>query len=726
MYSVTIISVLILILGVHAGSDRSDAPIVFITPADTTETGFLGFDTHKFNEGWRYHPGDNTDWAEPGFDDSSWYNISPNGLQADEMPDSLWPGYGWWRFQFKADSALYQTHWNLAFDGWGAAEVYLDGELVRSFGKFSKLPANEITYSPPYQLKRPNEIEPREIHTIAIRYSFHKAKKYHRVFRGKSVDLGFGIGFSTPYYNEYLAHHAKYLVYAASFTGGILLILLLMHLVLFLRFPEDRTNLVVAMIILSLLISSLSVYSPAFIEYNALQYIIRQIFWMAAGSLPFFALPYLIAILFRLKEYYRVIHLAWGYFIFMTCFYLDFFYIQSALIFLFISFLLCGVIFWKAYVRNKTGLIYISAGFLLAIISVSIYWLHTAGLFSLSLPLFHLNATLVYSGFPFGLSLYITHRYGLLFESLENQVRARTVKLQKTLENLQATQEQLVQQEKLASLGQLTAGIAHEIKNPLNFVNNFSDLSVELIDEVRDELSAFSRHLSEKSPLEEGGLSSSDEESGDVRQVEAALEILNDIEANLKKIHEHGTRADGIVKSMLQHSRGGSGKMEPTDLNTLVKEFVNLSFHGMRAGKNPINVEIDLQLDESVGDVPLVAEDFSRVILNICNNAFDAMREKANLKRQKSDEYLPLLKVQTNRRSDQLIVEIEDNGPGIPEAMKDKIFQPFFTSKKGTEGTGLGLSISNDIVKAHGGSIEIESKAGNYTRFLIKIPTQTN
>jgi signal transduction histidine kinase len=279
--------------------------------------------------------------------------------------------------------------------------------------------------------------------------------------------------------------------------------------------------------------------------------------------------------------------------------------------------------------------------------------------------------------------------------------------LEKSLTDLKAAQDQLIQQEKLASLGQLTAGIAHEIKNPLNFVNNFSDLSVELIEETKEELSAVSDQLSAE----------------DREKVQEALVILKDVELNLRKIHEHGTRADSIVKSMLEHSRGSSGKMEPTDLNALVKEYVNLSFHGMRAGTNPINVDINLELDESIEDVPLVAEDFSRVILNLCNNGFDAMKDKLSaISDQDSASYKPKLTVRTHFENGEVVVEIEDNGIGIPEEMKDKIMQPFFTTKKGTEGTGLGLSITNDIIKAHGGQMDVYSQPGQ-TVFTIKLTT---
>ena len=310
------------------------------------------------------------------------------------------------------------------------------------------------------------------------------------------------------------------------------------------------------------------------------------------------------------------------------------------------------------------------------------------------------------------------------------QQQATNRELENTLDNLKAAQDQLIQQEKLASLGQLTAGIAHEIKNPLNFVNNFSEVSVELVEETKSELTAVSDQLSAE----------------DKQRVNEALEIIDDIEANLRKIHEHGSRADGIVQSMLLHSRGGDGKMEATPLNPLIKEYVNLAFHGMRAGKDPINVDIDLQLDENVGEVPLVAEDFSRVILNLCNNAFDAMREKVTgdgrpgteensllegsgeAKRSRGvssahgESYSPKLTVSTKSKNGQILIEVKDNGPGIPDEIKDKILQPFFTTKKGTQGTGLGLSITNDIVKAHGGAINIKTKENEGSLFTIQIP----
>ncbi|WP_228850919.1 GAF domain-containing protein [Aegicerativicinus sediminis] len=274
-------------------------------------------------------------------------------------------------------------------------------------------------------------------------------------------------------------------------------------------------------------------------------------------------------------------------------------------------------------------------------------------------------------------------------------------KLQAALNDLESAQEQLIQQEKLASLGQLAAGIAHEIKNPLNFVNNFSELNLELIDEIYEELKLL--------PTDDH-----------TKEIEG---ILDDITSNLKRIHQHGSRADSIVKSMLQHSRGSNGVQENINLNDLVKEYVNLAFHGMRAGKKPINVSIDLQLEDGLSPISLISEDFSRVILNLCNNAFDAMHEKINKAKHNQESYHPKLTVKTYIKGKNTILEVTDNGLGIPEQLKAKIMQPFFTTKKGTEGTGLGLSITNDIIKAHGGGLEVESQQGkeSFTKFKISL-----
>lgn len=270
--------------------------------------------------------------------------------------------------------------------------------------------------------------------------------------------------------------------------------------------------------------------------------------------------------------------------------------------------------------------------------------------------------------------------------------------LKLTQRRLKAAEQQLIKQEKLASLGLLTAGIAHEIKNPLNFITNFSDISIEYLDEIDEIL----QYLKEP------------------KEIEEVNALVKDIRSNLTRIRNHGHRAEGIVRSMLLHSRGGNGSFEPVDINALLQEYVNLAFHGMRANKNPINVEIKYSLEPQIEAITLNAESFSRVILNLCKNAFDAMREKVEVTGT-SENYKPKLTVTSRTEKNKVQVIIEDNGPGIPEDLKKKILTPFFTTKKGVEGTGLGLSITQEILKEHKASLDIESVEGEFTRFKIEL-----
>ncbi len=239
-----------------------------------------------------------------------------------------------------------------------------------------------------------------------------------------------------------------------------------------------------------------------------------------------------------------------------------------------------------------------------------------------------------------------------------SEILKQKEELQKALNHLQSTQSQLIQQEKLASLGQLTAGIAHEIKNPLNFVNNFSELSVDFLEEIGEEMAKIS----------------------DSPEKENILELLEDVKSNLVKIRHHGSRADSIVRSMLMHSRGGTGSMEPTDLNALIREYANLAFHGMRANPKPINVDIKLDFDEKLPQIKLNGEDFSRVILNLVKNSFDAMRDKISAL---GNEYKAKVEIRTKDLGDQILIEVEDNGPGVPDEIRDKLLMPFFYHQKG-------------------------------------------
>ncbi|MEI7828811.1 MAG: ATP-binding protein [Prolixibacteraceae bacterium] len=265
--------------------------------------------------------------------------------------------------------------------------------------------------------------------------------------------------------------------------------------------------------------------------------------------------------------------------------------------------------------------------------------------------------------------------------------------LEHTLEELRTMQSQLIQSEKMASLGELTAGIAHEIQNPLNFVNNFSEINLELIGEMEVEI--------EKGNLDE------------------AKKIASDIQENLLKINQHGNRADGIVKAMLQHSRSSSGVKELVDINKLADEFLRLAYHGLRAKDKSFNAGLKADFDSTLGKINVVSEEVGRVVLNLVNNAFYAVNER---KKKKLEGYEPFVSIRTKSVGSHVEICVSDNGNGIPQKVLEKIFQPFFTTKPTGQGTGLGLSLSYDIIKAHGGDIKVQTKEGEGTEFTIVLP----
>jgi two-component system NtrC family sensor kinase len=283
---------------------------------------------------------------------------------------------------------------------------------------------------------------------------------------------------------------------------------------------------------------------------------------------------------------------------------------------------------------------------------------------------------------------------------LFDEVQARTLELSQSLNELRTAQDRLVQTEKLASLGQLTAGIAHEIKNPLNFVNNFAALSAELTDELNDALksAAFSDRLRE--------------------EVDELTRLLKD---NLEKIVQHGKRADSIVKNMLLHSREGSGEHRPADINALLDESLNLAYHGARAEKREFNVTLQRDFDEMAGTIELFPQEITRVFLNLIANGFYAVTKRKT--ENGGSAFEPLLRATTRDLGDTVEIRIRDNGTGIPAEVREKMFNPFFTTKPAGEGTGLGLSMSHDIiVKQHGGSIDVETEPGQFTEFRIVLP----
>ncbi len=286
-------------------------------------------------------------------------------------------------------------------------------------------------------------------------------------------------------------------------------------------------------------------------------------------------------------------------------------------------------------------------------------------------------------------------RLEMLVAQRTTELTRQKEELEHALEELQTTQAQLIQSEKMASLGELTAGIAHEIQNPLNFVNNFSEVSAELVGEMKEEM-----------------------RNGNREEVEL---IANDLEQNLIKIAQHGKRADAIVKSMLQHSRKNTGQLEPTNINALADEYLRLSYHGLRAKDKTFNATLQTEFDSTIGTINIVPQDMGRVLLNLFNNAFYAVSSK---KQETTDAgYKPTVFVGTKKKEECVEITVKDNGNGIPQTVLDKIFQPFFTTKPTGAGTGLGLSLSYDIVtRQHGGTLNAETEEGKGATFIIELP----
>jgi len=279
-------------------------------------------------------------------------------------------------------------------------------------------------------------------------------------------------------------------------------------------------------------------------------------------------------------------------------------------------------------------------------------------------------------------------------ERLEEQVLERTTELRNSLNELRSAQAQLIQAEKMASLGELTAGIAHEIQNPLNFVNNFSEVNEELVDELKTELT-----------------------TGNLQQ---ANEIANMIKDNSEKINHHGKRADAIVKGMLQHSRISSGQKELTDINALAEEYLRLAYHGLRAKDKSFNAKFDIDVDPRIEKISVIPQEIGRVLLNLFTNAFYSVSEKY---KHHPNDYEPTVTVSTKKLKDKIEMRVKDNGMGVPQKLIDKIFQPFFTTKPAGQGTGLGLSLSYDIVtKTHGGELKVDTREGEGAEFIISLP----
>ncbi|WP_162055411.1 ATP-binding protein [Pontibacter pamirensis] len=671
-------------------------------------------------KGWKFHAGDKPEWANPEFDDSQWQDINPT-LELPYLPQMIKASVGWLRIELRVDSSL--LHKPLAFQVYQsvASEIYLNGELLKRYGTVSANSKKVNAYQPMYEpvglaFKEPNQV-------LAVRFSVEQDIPYLRTvfpytaFRMRINDVEGAGQFNRT---------APLLPVMNAVYTGIFLILSFIHLGLFFVFRKQKANLYFSVATLSVGVSNgffLDIMNAHDIAYRAYALIFDWILLLTLFNLfLFIAIHHLFS--GKRDVYFWVIV---GYSLASVALWWVFYEAGEFLAFMLpfaISMLAALRIAWLGYRRGQRDAGIIVAGTSVYLIFYSVFTLFYQGYisdvdigisgFSLASVVYHTANLSV----PITLSFYLAKDFAFTSkeledkldqvqqlsiekqqilisqkETLEQQVTQRTAQLKQSLVELQSTQAQLVQREKMASLGELTAGIAHEIQNPLNFVNNFSEINNELIDELTENI-------------------------GNGQAAEAKT-VAIDVRENNKKINYHGRRADAIVKGMLQHARTSTGEKELTDINALVDEYLRLTYQGIRAKDNTFNVHLHTDFDNSIGKISIVPQDIERVLVNVFNNAFYSLQQK---KKQLKGTYEPAVSILSKRFNDKIEIHVKDNGTGIPQEAIDKIFQPFFTTKPTGEGTGLGLSLSYDIIKAQGGQLRVETKEVEGATFIIQLP----
>jgi two-component system, NtrC family, sensor kinase len=689
----------------------------------------LNKNTVKLNEGWKYINKNDSLVAKKNFIDNAYPTIRIN--KSLDSFDLTVPKYVWFRKIIHIDSVFLDCITQLSVRVNGAAEVYLDNHLLIQIGEFKKnlSEVNIHTSSTPYF--QTLMFRDTGLHVIAIKYVLPDRSCVN--ISDEQIALNLAIvtenDILSETYHEIHAHGKK-----TGISGAVYMMMALIHFFFYYLFRSQKFNLhfCIAMVLFSIyfLLNTKYQEHTSYTAYNYKLYfreIIfhiahlvmlattyeyvdfpkRKLFWSMiviwvvtsileyVGILPGYSMPLLFLLV--LLNYLYIINKS------SKQNNMHGFIVQRALLYFivifFIFMMLLTILFLTKYFYNfdfdQNNAIVLIFGFMILLGPP----LLLSGSITFSLAKEHIRVA-------DGLKLKIKEVENLAVEKemlmknqntfLEEKVALRTQELNASVEEVKRTQKQLIQSEKMASLGELTAGIAHEIKNPLNFVNNFSEVNAELIEELITEV-----------------------EKGNGDEIK---EISNQIKENLKKISNHGKRADNIVKSMLEHSRNSSGKKDLIDINQLIEEYVNLAFHGLRAKDKTFNSALNFDLSKEISKINVIPQDIGRVILNLVTNAFHAVTER----KKKSDEadikFDPTVSISTFQSEDETIIEINDNGVGISQENIDKIFQPFFTTKPTGQGTGLGLSLTYDIIQAHDGKIEVVSKLNEGTSFILKLP----
>jgi signal transduction histidine kinase len=675
------------------------------------------------NKNWKFSTEDNPSFASPDFDDSAWPSDNIAGFMDSLSVVMDWDKFVWMRLTIYPDSSFYNLPWWLYYYSVSPGEIYLDGKLLAAFGQPSPERQEEVT--PVFFANQPPFImlpilEKKEKVVLAVRWSAHKTTKITELFPGTFKEYGPNMVLkSTDFSSEWYTDINQ--SYLRVFFGAGLLLLVIAIQAFSWWYTGNNLNRGILFVSLFLLIHLFASHPYIFgysvnsvlidtLLFNPLFLLLFMFFpWLASSMLGLtfpitnqrFTLIIVIALLVIMLGVLFVGTTFWGYWVL----YLGIMAVSLVWLILVIV---------KAYkkkiqYRGIVALTYITPiGIVLFAFTIQVtgnYLGFDLNNFLQKYNLFSLLIIAVYVSIPVLTTFYIARQNIDILANLSLLVKERTTELEQSLHDLKSTQAQLIQSEKMASLGELTAGIAHEIQNPLNFVNNFSEVSAELMEELKGE------RLKVESERDES----------------VEDEIIGDVIQNLEKINHHGKRADAIVKGMLEHSRSGSGVKELTDVNNLANEYLNLAYQSFKSKNKEVEITLITDLDSSIPKTELVQADIGKVLVNILNNAFYACTHSEFL--IQNSELKPLVKVSTKNIGNKIEIKVSDNGPGIPDAIKDKIFQPFFTTKPTGQGTGLGLSLSYDIVKAHGGEISVRSSVGNEspvlnggTEFIISLP----
>jgi signal transduction histidine kinase len=708
------------------------ALLTIVTSLSLAQRAFVSpkpVDTHvTLDKEWVYLNDDKPAYRLKDFNDLTWKKINPGSPVDDIEFNPLKQGVSWMRLHFQLADQPNNGIIALMFHQSVASEIYLNGRLLKSYGHLGASPGKTIAFDPRWtpiivQLdSTPDQV-------LAVRFGFEQGIRSAAYFG--AANPMFEVRMMEPERASVKFAETYQRTWIDFLILGVFLAISMLHLAFFLMYREQKANLYFSM---SAFLGLLGTVSHVYFYHmaqpdNKFLFASIALFLYLASSLMILVSTY--AFLQRRKGPWFFSWLAIGIISFSATFFWPAAGFNASIITAnILTYVVILIIAQKATKTNSMGAYAIITGSLTSLIAFVLFIFAASSIRDEILWADPVNTatfiTLIRSlALPAALSIFLAREFAVTSRNLavklkqveelsadklrdekekqemltsrntwlEQRVTERTRELEQSLQDLRSTQAQLVQSEKMASLGELTAGIAHEIQNPLNFVNNFSEINAELSEEILEAAT-----------------------KGNIEEVKA---LASDIKSNQDKIREHGKRADSIVKGMLQHSRSSSGTKEPTDISALADEYLGLAYHGMRAKDKSFNASIKTDFDQAIGTISLVPHEIGRVLLNLFNNAFYAVNEQS---KKGENGYEPAVIVKTTSQHDQVYIAVSDNGTGIPEKVKEKIFQPFFTTKPTGQGTGLGLSLSYDTIKSMGGEISVESKEGAGSTFTIRLP----